>query len=175
MKSKKDKQEEVESLRGALERAPHLFIAGFEKLKVNQDFELRKAIRAAGGSYRVVKNNLAQKAAENTSAQPLFSGLVGMTSLAYTDADPVSLAKALTAYAKSNPTFTFKAGMVEGRAIDVRTIDALASMPSKQDLIAKLMWLVNSSAQRLAVALNGVGRNLAVVLDQAVKEDKFKA
>jgi len=175
MKNKEDKRRDVESLRSELERVSHLFVAGFEKLKVERDFELRKAIRAAGGRYRVIKNNLAKKAAEGTKAQGLLQGLVGMTSLAYTDGDPVALAKALTAYAKINPTFTFKAGMVEGRVIDIQAISALASMPSKPELIAKVMWLINSSAQRLAMGLNGVARNLAVVLDQAVKENKFKA
>jgi large subunit ribosomal protein L10 len=121
----------------------------------------------------VIKNNLAEKAAEGTKAEGLLRGLAGMTSLAYTDADPVALAKALTAYAKLHPTFTFKAGMVEGRAIRVQSISDLANLPSKGELIAKTMWLLNSSAQRLAGALGGVGRNLAVVLDQAVKENKF--
>ena len=87
----------------------------------------------------------------------------------------MALAKALTAYAKTNPAFTFKAGMVEGRAIDVKSISDLANMPSKEELIAKVMYLINSSAQRLAVSLNGVARNLAVVIDQAVKENKFQA
>ena len=98
-----------------------------------------------------------------------------MTSLAYTTSDPVALAKVLTGYAKANATFTFKAGMVEGRVIDIRTITELATMPSKPELIAKVLWLLNSSAQRVATALNGVAKNLAVVLDQAVKENKFKA
>jgi large subunit ribosomal protein L10 len=175
MKNKEDKKKEVESLRGELERAPHFFVAGFEKLKVEQDFELRKAVRAAGGRYRVVKNNLVEKAAQGTKAQELVKGLVGMTSLAYTDNDPVALARALTIYARNNPTFTFKAGMVEGRAVDVRTISDLANMPSKPELIARLTWLMQSPAQRLAAALNGVARNLAVVLDQAIKENKFEA
>jgi large subunit ribosomal protein L10 len=87
----------------------------------------------------------------------------------------VALAKVLTGYARANATFTFKAGMVEGRVIDIRAIHELATMPSKPELIAKVLWLVNSSAQRVATALNGVAKNLAVVLDQAVKEDKFKA
>ena len=99
----------------------------------------------------------------------------GMTSLAYTQKDPVPLAKALTTYAKIVPAFTFKAGMVEGRVIDIRAIQDLANMPAKEELIAKVMFLINSAAQRIAVSLNGVARNLAVVLDQAVKEDKFKA
>jgi large subunit ribosomal protein L10 len=175
MKKKADKRKDVESLRGELERIRHLIVAGFEKIKVAQDFELRKAVRAAGGSYRVIKNNLAEKAAEGTQAQGLLQGLVGMTSLVYTDTDPVALAKALTIYAKTNPAFVFKAGMVDGRVIDVGAIAELASLPSKDELIAKIMWLVNSPAQRLAVALNGTARNLAVVLDQAIKENKFSA
>jgi len=175
MKKKEDKRKDVDALRQELERVDHLFVAGFEKLKVDQDFELRKAVRAAGGRYRVIKNNLAEKAAEGTNAEDVLKDLAGMTSLAYTTSDPVALAKVLTGYAKANATFTFKAGMVEGRVIDIRTITELATMPSKPELIAKVLWLLNSSAQRVATALNGVAKNLAVVLDQAVKENKFKA
>jgi len=174
VKKRSDKQKEVQALRQELEQARHLFVTGCEKLTVAQDFELRKAIRAAGGRYRVVKNNLAEKAAEGTSAESMLKGITGMTSLAYTDSDPVALAKALTTYAKANPTLVFKAGMVEGRVIDIRTIQDLANLPSKEQLIGMLMFLVNSPAQRLAVALNGVARNLAVVLNEAVKEKKFK-
>jgi large subunit ribosomal protein L10 len=85
------------------------------------------------------------------------------------------LAKALTAYAKANPTFTFKAGIVEGRAIDVKAINELATMPSKEELYSKLLFLINAPAQRLVTAMNAVGRNLAVVVDQGVKENKFQA
>jgi large subunit ribosomal protein L10 len=175
VKKKSDKNKEVQALRQELEQTYHMFVTSFEKLTVAQDFELRKAIRGAGGRYRVIKNNLAAKAAEGTPASSLLGALRGMTSVAYTGTDPVALAKALTAYAKANPAFTFKAGMVEGRAIDVKSINDLASMPSKEELIAKVMWLINSPAQRLAVSLNGVARNLAVVIDQAAKENKFKA
>ncbi len=98
-----------------------------------------------------------------------------MTSLAYTTGDPVALAKALTAYAKANPTFTFKAGMVEGRVIDVKAINDLATMPSKEEIFAKLLYLINAPAQRLVTAMNAVGRNLAVVVDQGVKENKFSS
>jgi large subunit ribosomal protein L10 len=173
MKSREDKRKEVEALRQELEHAEHLFVTGFERLTVAQDFELRKVVRSAGGRYRVMKNNLAEKAAQGTRAESLLKGLTGMTSLAWTHTDPVALAKALTAYAKENPTFTFKAGMVEGRVVDVAAIRDLASLPSKTELIARLMWLLNSSAQRLAAALNGVARNLAVALDQAVQQRKF--
>jgi large subunit ribosomal protein L10 len=149
-------------------------VTGYEKLRVSQDFELRKAIRAAGGKYRVIKNNIAERAGEGTPAGEILKDLRGMTSLAYTTADPVALAKALTTYAKANPSFTFKAGMVEGRAIDIKTIGDLANMPSKEEIFAKLLFLINSPAQRLASALGAVGRNLAVVIDQACKENKFK-
>jgi large subunit ribosomal protein L10 len=175
MKKKPEKKKDLEALKKQFEQAKHIFVTGYEKLTVQQDFELRKTIRGAGGGYKVIKNNLAEIAAEGTPAQELMKNLAGMTSLAYTSKDPVALAKALTTYAKTNPSFTFKAGIVEGRVIDIRSIQDLANMPSKEGLIAKVMWLINSPAQRLAVALNGVARNLAVVLDQAVKEDKFKA
>jgi len=174
MKKKEDKQKDLEALRQDLQASKNMFVTGYEKLRVDQDFELRKTIRAAGGKYRVIKNNIAEKAAEGTSAQEVLKNLRGMTSLAYTTADPVALAKALTTYAKTNPSFTFKAGMVEGRAIDVKAINELASMPPKEEIFAKLLYLINAPAQRLVTALNAVGRNLAVVVDQGVKEEKFK-
>jgi len=175
MKNREDKRKEVDLLRSELEQAQHFFVAGFQKLRVQQDFELRKAIRAAGGRYRVIKNNLAEKAAEGTPAQDLLKGLVGMTSLAYTETDPVALAKALVAYARINPTFTFKAGMVEGRAIDIGAIGELAALPSREGMFGKLLFLIQAPAQRLVTALNGVGRNVAVVVDQGCKENKFSS
>ena len=93
--------------------------------------------------------------------------------MAYTKTDPVALAKALTAYAKANPSFTFKAGLVEGRAIDITAITELANMPAKEVVLAKLLYLINAPAQQLVTAMNAVGRNLAVVVDQGVKENKF--
>src|SRR6266567_5851030 len=131
MKKKEDKIKDLESLRQDLGNLKNLFVTGYEKLKVGQDFELRKAVRGAGGHYRVVKNNLAALAGEGTASEAVLKDLRGMTSLAYTTDDPVALAKALTAYAKTNPAFTFKAGMVEGRAIDVKAINELAAMPPK--------------------------------------------
>lgn len=175
MKNKDDKKKDVESLRKELEASKNLFVTGYEKLRVSQDFELRKAVRASGGKYRVVKNNLAAKASEGTPAEQVLKELKGMTSLAYTSSDPVALAKALTAYAKANPTFTFKAGLVEGRVIDFKAIHDLASMPSKEEIFAKMLFLINAPAQRLATVINAVGRNLAVVIDQGCKENKFKA
>ena len=173
MKKKSEKKRDFDALREQLKKNPSLFVAGFEKLTVNQDFDLRKTVRGAGGRYEVIKNTIAGKASEGTPAEPALKDLAGMTSIAYTEGDPVALAKALTTYAKNNPTFTFKAGIVEGRVIDVSSISDLANMPSKEEIYAKLLWLINAPAQRLVTAMNGVGRKLAVVVDQAVKENKF--
>jgi large subunit ribosomal protein L10 len=174
MKKKEDKKKEIDALRQDLERSKNLFVTGYEKLKVSQDFELRKAVRGVGGSYRVVKNNLAELASQGTPAGQVLKDLRGMTSVAYTSSDPVALAKALTTYAKANPSFTFKAGIVEGRVIDIKAINELANMPSKEEIFAKLLYLINAPAQRLAMAINAVGRNLAAVVDQGVKENKFQ-
>jgi len=175
MKNREDKKKDFESLRSELEKVNNLFVTGFEKLTVDQDFNLRKTIRGAGGNYRVVKNNIAEVASEGLSSNDVLKGLKGMTSLAYTSGDVVALAKALTAYGKANPAFSFKAGLVEGRAIDIKAIGELATMPPKEEIYAKLLWLINAPAQRLVTAINGVGRNLAVVVDQGVKENKFQS
>ncbi|HUQ92246.1 MAG TPA: 50S ribosomal protein L10 [Bryobacteraceae bacterium] len=175
MKKKADKRKDGEKMRDGLLQSPHMFVAGFEKLTVSQDYELRKAIRNAGGGYEVVKNTIAEKASKGTSAERLLTGLRGMTSIAFTSGDPVGLAKALTTYAKTHPNFTFKAGMVEGHAIDVAAIQDLASLPSREVVLSKLLFLINATAQRLVTAINGVGRNVAVVIDQGVKENKFQS
>jgi large subunit ribosomal protein L10 len=175
MKKKADKKKDLDALRKELEQAKNVFLTGYEKLTVQQDFELRKIVRGAGGSYKVIKNNIAEKAAEGTNSADLIKDLAGMTSMAYTSGDPVALAKALTVYAKANPSFTFKSGMVEGRVIDMKSVQELATMPSKEELYAKLLWLINAPAQRLVTVMNGVARNLAVVVDQGVKENKFGA
>jgi len=175
MKDRKQKQADLDALREILSQTDNVFLTGFEKLTVDQDFTLRKTVREAGGRYKVIKNTIAEKAAAGTNAEPVMSGLAGMTSVAYTKADPVALAKALTKYAKDNPTFTFKAGIVEGRVFNVASIEALASMPSKEEIYAKLLFLIQAPAQRLVTVTNAVGRNLAVVVDQGVKENKFSS
>jgi large subunit ribosomal protein L10 len=173
MKNRDDKKKDFEELRKAFEKANNVFVTGFAKLTVEQDFNLRKTIRGAGGKYKVVKNNIAEIASEGTPSEAVMKGLKGMTSLAFTD-DPVALAKVLTTYAKTNPAFTFKAGLVEGRAIDIRAINDLANMPSKEQIFAKLLYVINAPAQKLLTVMNAVGRNLAVVVDQGVKENKFQ-
>ncbi len=174
MKKKSDKQKDLEKLKEEFAKAENLFVTGYEKITVAQDNELRKAVRDTGSKYQVVKNNLAELASEGTAAEQVLKGLRGMTSVAYTFDDPVALAKALTTYAKTNPVFTFKAGIVQGRVIDVKAINDLANLPSKEEIYAKLMFLLNAPAQRLAGTINAVGRSLAIVVDQAVKENKFQ-
>jgi large subunit ribosomal protein L10 len=175
MKNRKKKQAELESLNSSLQSAKNLFVTGFDKLTVAQDFELRKTVRGVGGRYKVLKNTTAVKASEGTLAADVMKELKGMSAVAFTSGDPVALAKALTKYAKDNPTFTFKSGVVEGRAINLAEITELANMPPKEEIYAKLLWLINAPAQRLVTVLNGVGRNLAIVVDQGVKENKFSA
>jgi len=174
MKSKGKKKEELDALKKDLENANNLFVAEFKGMTVAQDSELRQKIRGTNSKYRVVKNTLVRKAAEGTPAEGVTKSFDGSTAIAYNANDPVSLAKALTAYAKTNAVFVFKAGIVEGRVVNIGDIANIAAMPSKEELIAKLLYLINSPAQRIAVALNGVARNLAVVLGQAVEQIKFQ-
>jgi large subunit ribosomal protein L10 len=166
MKKKPEKKKDMDALHAELEKSGNVFLTGYEKMTVDQDFELRKTVRGAGGKYKVIKNRVAEKAAEGTPASNLLKELKGMCSLAYTSGDPVALAKALTAYAKVNPSLTFRAGMVQGRVVDIGAINDLASLPPKEEIYAKLLWLINAPAQRLVTAINGVGRNVAVVVDQ---------
>ena len=173
MKSKRKKKEELDALQKDLAEAKNLFVAQFQGMTVAQHTALRIKIRETKSKYRVVKNTLVRKAAEGTPVEDVAKSFDGSTAIAYNVNDPVSLAKALTAYAKTNPLFVFKAGMVEGRVINLGDIVNIAAMPSKEELIAKLLFLINSPAQRLAAALNGVARNLAVVMQQAVEQKKF--
>src|SRR6266853_464038 len=174
MKPKNKKEEELNALKKDLAEATNLIVAQFKGITVAQDTDLRQKIRATKSKYRVVKNTLAKIAAKGTPAEGLAKSLDGSTAIAYNSSDPVSLAKALVAYAKTNPLFVFKAGMVEGRVVNIADIANIAAMPSKEELIAKLLFLINSPAQRLVVAMNGVARNLAVVLGQAIEKKKFQ-
>jgi len=174
MKSKKKKEEELNDLKKDLSEAKNLIVAQFQGITVEQDTELRSKIRATNSKYRVVKNTLAKAATKGTAAEKLASALKGSTSIAYNNSDPVGLAKALTAYAKAHPVFVFKTGMVEGRVVNLAELTAIASLPSKEELIAKVLFLLNAPAQRIAVATNGVARNLAVVLGQAIEQKKFQ-
>jgi large subunit ribosomal protein L10 len=172
--TKARKTEQVEKLSKDLKDVSNVVVATYTKMTVAQDFELRKALRGAGAKYQVVKNTLAEKAAKGTKVEGALKDLAGVTSIAYTTGDPVAMAKALTKYAKDNAEFSFKVGVVEGRVINIKEIEALATMPSKEELMSKLLFLINAPAQRLVTAMGAVGRDLAVVIDQGVKEKKFK-
>jgi len=172
--TKARKTEQVEKLSKDLKNVSNLVVATYTKMTVPQDYELRKVLRGAGAKYQVVKNTLAEKAAKGTKVEGALKELSGVTSIAYTTGDPVAMAKALTKYAKDTPEFTFKVGVVEGRVVTIKEIEALSTMPSKDELMAKLLFLINAPAQRLVTVMNAVGRNLAVVVDQGVQQKKFK-
>jgi large subunit ribosomal protein L10 len=165
---------QVEKLGGELKNASSMIVATYSKLTVTQDFELRKALRPTGAKYRVVKNTLAERAGKGTKVEQALTNLQGVTSIAYTEGDPVALAKALAKYVQDNPEFSFKAGIVEGKVISVKEIESLATMPSKDELYSKLLFLLNAPSQRLVTTMNAVGRNLAVVVGQGVEQKKFK-
>lgn len=171
--TKAKKIEAVEKLTVELANVSSAIVGTFGKLTVTKDFELRKAVRTAGGKYRVVKNTLAERAAKGSKIEVAVQNLSGVTSIAYTEGDPVALAKALSKYAKDNPEYTFKAGVVDGRVISINEIDALAALPSKEELYSKLLFLINSPATRLATVMNAVGKNIAVVINQGVEKNKF--
>lgn len=171
--TKAKKAEQVEKLNIDLQNATSMIVGTFSKLTVAQDFELRKAVRSAGGSYRVVKNTLAERAGKGTRVEGALQNLSGVSSLAFTDGDPVALAKALSKYVQDNPEYSVKTGVVQGQVISGKEIAALATMPSKEEIHAKLLFLINSPAQRLVTVMNAVGRNLAVVINQAVEQKKF--
>jgi large subunit ribosomal protein L10 len=172
--SKAKKTEQTEKLNAELKNVSNAVVATYSKLTVMQDYELRKTLRGVGAKYKVVKNTLAELAAKGTKVEEALTNLAGVTSIAYTTGDPVAMAKALTKYAKDTPEFTFKIGVVEGRVISIKEIEALATMPSKEELMSKLLFLMNAPAQRLVTVMNAVGRNLAVVVDQGVQQKKFK-
>jgi len=171
--SRAKKTEKVKQLASELEHSTSAIIGTFKAMTASKDFDLRKTVRAAGGSYHVVKNKLAAKASEGTKIEAALQGLKGVSSVAYTSGDPVALAKALSAWVKDNSEFTFKLGIVEGKVITVEEVNALATMPGKEELYAKLLWLIQSPAQRLATVINATGRDLAVVISQGVEKEKF--
>ena len=167
MKKRSEKQADLDKLKSELARVSTVILTTFQGIKVDEDTKLRRAVQAAGGKYKVVKNTLAERAGAGTPAENLLKNLTGTNSLAYTEADPVALAKAITKIAKDVPAFQFKSGVVEGRVVSIADIKQLANLPSKDELISKIMFLLNAPAQRVAVALNALPRNLAVTLNEA--------
>jgi large subunit ribosomal protein L10 len=173
MKKRSEKQQDLDNLKNDLAKVSTVILSTFQGITVEDDNKLRRAVQQAGGKYRVVKNTLAERAGAGTSCEPLLKNLAGTNSIAYTATDPVSLAKALTKIAKDVPAFKFRAGIVEGRVLSIAEIQQLASLPSKEELISKIMFLLNAPAQRIASVTSAVSRNLAVTVSEAVKANKF--
>jgi large subunit ribosomal protein L10 len=173
--TKAKKAEQIDKLAHELEGSTSAIVGTFAKLTVSQDFELRKVVRGAGGRYRVLKNKLAARASKGTKVEQALQGLKGVSSVAYTSGDPVALAKALSTWITENAEYTFKLGIVDGKVITVDEVKQLATMPSKEEIFAKLLFLINAPAQRLVTVLNAAGRDVAVVLNQAVEKGKFSA
>jgi large subunit ribosomal protein L10 len=167
------KTEKVTMLANELEHSTSAIIGTFKALTASKDYDLRKTVREAGGSYHVVKNKLAARSSKGTKVEAALQGLKGVSSVAYTSGDPVALAKALSTWVKDNAEFTFKLGIVDGKVITVDEIKALATMPGKEELFSKLLFLIQSPAQRLATVINATGRDLAIVINQGVEKGKF--
>ena len=173
MKKKAEKKTASAELKTQLANVSSVILTTFQGITVENDTRLRRAVEAAGGKYQVVKNTLAERAGEGTPAESLLKNLKGTNSISYTYTDPVALAKVLTKVAKEVPAFKFKAGWVEGRVVSIDEIQNLAQLPSKEELISKVMFLLNAPAQRVASTLAAVPRNLAVVVSEAAKAEKF--
>jgi len=167
------KAEKVTELAAELESSTSAIVGTFAKLTVAQDYNLRKVVREAGGNYRVLKNKLAGRASKGTKVEAALQGLKGVSSVAYTSGDPVALTKAISTWVGENAEFTFKLGIVDGKVISIEEIKQLATMPGKDELFSKLLFLINAPAQRLATVIAATGRDLAVVVNQAVEQNKF--
>ncbi len=124
-------------------------------------------MREAGITYSVVKNTLARKAAAGTPLEPVADQFKGVTAVALSTSDPVGLSKAISKFTKANPDiFSFKVGLVEGKVVELKQVEAIASLPSREELLSKVLFLINAQAQRLVTVINAVPRNLAVVMGQ---------
>ena len=167
MKTREQKQKDLEELTQRFKEAKAAMVVGFQKMTVAKDQELRNQLREAGVSYEVVKNTLARRASEGTALEGATDHFKGVTAVALSNGDPVGLSKAISKFAKANPDiFTFKAGIVEGKVVALNEVEAIASLPSKEELISKVMFLINCQAQRLVTVISAVPRNLAIVVKQ---------
>lgn len=168
--TRSDKQETIETYESGLASAQHAFVLGFQGIKVPQVTELRRRIREKGGHYEVVKNTLALRAMQGKALEQLKDHFVGPTAVAYIDGDPVGLAKTLTEFRKETPVIEFKGGLVESRPIRADQIEDIAKLPSREELIGKLLYLLQSPISRLARTLAALPRSLVLALDQIAKQ-----
>lgn len=167
MKTKARKQEDLNALAEKLSTSKSAMIVSFNKLTVNKDQEFRHQLREAGAEYQVVKNTIARLAVKGTPYEGASEHFKGVTAIAWTENDPVVLSKTISKFIKENTDFyTLKAGVVDGKVFDAKQIEAIASLPSKEVLISKLLYVLNAQAQRIVTVINAVPRNLAVVIKQ---------
>jgi large subunit ribosomal protein L10 len=167
MKTRETKQNDLNALTESLQSATSAMVVSFAKLSVNKDQEFRDSIREAGAKYQVVKNTLARIAVKGTDFEQATESFKGVTAIAWTENDPVILSKAISKFMKDNADiYTFKSGVVDGKLVDLTQLTTIANLPSKEELISKLLWVLNSSAQRLVTVINAVPRDLAVVIKQ---------
>ena len=165
MKTKEQKQKDLNALTEQLSNSKSAMVVSFNKVTVNKDQEFRHELREAGANYQVVKNTIARLAVKGTPYENAGEYFKGVTAIAWTESDPVVLSKAVSKFIKANADFyTFKAGVVEGRVVDLKQVQEIAALPSKEELISKLLFVINAQAQRIVTVINAVPRNLAVVI-----------
>lgn len=167
MKSREQKQKDLNALTEELSNSKSAMVIGFNKVTVAKDQEFRNQLRTAGAKFQVVKNTIARLAVKDSDYAGVGDQFKEMSAIAWTDSDPVVLSKTISKFVKDNKDFyTFKAGVVEGKVVDFSQVESIASLPSKEELIAKLLFVLNAPAQQIASVINAVPRNLAVVIKQ---------
>ena len=171
--NREQKREFVKQWSQEIAAAPYAVLVDYRGLTVSEETTLRHRIRECGSKYRVVKNNLARLAIPGTPLEGLGAHFVGPCAVAWSATDPVAMAKTLVDFAKDSPALEIKAGVLEGRLIAAGEVEQLAKLPSKEELLAKLLFLLQHPMQGLATALKNIVRGLAVVLGQ-VAEAKQK-
>jgi Ribosomal protein L10 len=167
MKSRETKAKDLAALTESLQSAKSAMVVSFSGLTVTKDQEFRNNLRDAGAQYQVVKNTLARIAVKGTEYEQASEAFKGVTAIAWTDNDPVILSKAISKFMKDNADrYTFKTGVVDGKLVNLKQVTEIASLPSKEELISKLLYVINAQAQGLVTVINAVPRDLAVVIKQ---------